>query len=186
MWASRSHGSCYRHWGNKPSSSGSPGACLLAQTTRNHSSSCRHGGYKPVGRGSSGACLPCASFQEPQEPLQSWENKAALRPAYKCGLPGAISAAAGMGYPSLWAMAVLGPACQVPVSRSHRSCCSHRTTKPVGAGALGPGRLLGVWYSTCCQHGEPSFLTCSFCYQWCRRSPGSCIYRGAGFPNVSG
>jgi hypothetical protein len=51
-------------------------SCVGTWTFRTHGSCCRDKGSKSSGSQSPGACLPGAGFQEPQELLQSWENKA--------------------------------------------------------------------------------------------------------------
>jgi hypothetical protein len=98
------------------------------------------------------------------------------------GLLGAMAAAAGMRDPNLWTEGVPGPTCQVPDSRSRRSCCCHRRTKPVVSVSSGACFLGQAAAST----GESSLLAYSFCYLWSRGSYGSCLYRDASFPGVSG
>jgi hypothetical protein len=58
------------------------------------------------------------------------------------------AAAAGMGDPSLQAAGVLGPACQVPGSKSYRSCCSYKRTKPAGSESCGACLLAQASRST--------------------------------------
>jgi hypothetical protein len=56
------------------------------------------------------------------------------------------------------------------------------------AGAVGPAgwcRIPEAQYSSCCLHGEPSLMVCAVCYEGSSGSPGSCLYRGSGFPGIS-
>jgi hypothetical protein len=130
-------------WENKAYGQQEPWGLFAGKATRSHSSCCRHGGTKPSGSGCPEACLPGASFQELQELLQARGGDTSLwavgtqEPACRSRLPRATAPAAGMGDPSLWAVGVLGPARQVPASRSYRSFCNHWRTKPVGSGSPG-------------------------------------------------
>jgi hypothetical protein len=80
-------------------------------------------------------------------------------------LPGATAAAAGMGEPSLRAVGALRPACQVPASRSYRSCCRHGVGTQAcgqweprsllaGAGYQEPQHLLQAWGIQACGQWE--------------------------------
>jgi hypothetical protein len=111
-WASRSHGSCCRHRGTKPSGSENPRAYLLAWATRSHSSCCSHKRTKPVGSRSPGTCL-LAQATRRLAAVQAWGTQAWRQQEF-------------------WGL----------LARCHRSCYSHRRTKPEGSRS--PGACLPV------------------------------------------
>jgi hypothetical protein len=152
--------SCCMHGGPKPIGSRSPGACLPAWVTRSHGSCCRYGGSSLQAAGALG---PDRLVLEPWQ-LQAWENQAYGQWEFwgllaRCQLPGAIGAAAVMGEQSLLAVGALRPACRPRLPEVVQQLLPAQGTKPVGLCILLP---------------------------WSSRSPGSCLYRDAGFPGVSG
>jgi hypothetical protein len=91
------------------------------------------------------------------------------------GLPGAMAAAAGLGDPSLWAVAVLGPACWVWAPEGQYSSTAGMGEPSLQAvGALGPGYtaiLVSLVFlgegSRSCSRGKHGALS-------------SCVYQKAG------
>jgi hypothetical protein len=86
-------------------------------------------------------------------------------------LSGALKATDALGSTCVgaWAEGVLGPACQVLASKSHKSCCSHRKTKPSDSGCSGaclPRHGLHLDSTIVLQGGfKPSGSSC----------PGACL-----------
>jgi hypothetical protein len=121
----------------------------------------------PSGSGSSGACFRGCGFQEGSTvALQAWREPrlqvgGALGPTCLHRLLIATAAGAGRRKPNLWAVGVLRPDSQQ--------------------------ELLGMQYrGAAANPGEPSLLACACCYLWKSRCPESFIYRGTGFPGISG
>jgi hypothetical protein len=111
------------------------------------------------------ACQVLAlGYKEPWQLLQAWGIQACGQWEFwgllaRCQLPGAIGAAAVMGEQSLLAVGALRPACRPRLPEVVQQLLPAQGTKPVGLCILLP---------------------------WSSRSPGSCLYRDAGFPGVSG
>jgi hypothetical protein len=60
-WASRGHGSCYRHRAPESAGNTSPEGCLLVLGYLEPWQLLQMWGTKPSGSRSSGACFPCMS-----------------------------------------------------------------------------------------------------------------------------
>jgi hypothetical protein len=93
---------------------------------------------------------------------------------------------AGMEEPSLWPAGVLGLAFQAWAPG--RQYSSTAGTKEPSLWAAEFWILIAgtVFSGAAAGSGEPRQLACTFYYPWSSGSYGSCLYRGASFPGVSG
>jgi hypothetical protein len=158
MWASRSHSNCCRHGGSKPAGSRNSGACFPDMGSRRAIQwYSRSGVSKPAGSGSSGACLPSAGIQEPQELLQSWENKASRQ-----WEPWSLHASTGF-----WENGTAADA-----GRGNQACWLAPSLTHGAAGALGPaytGAPISLAFqsevSRSCSRGEHGALSSCVCWE---------------------
>jgi hypothetical protein len=177
--------------------SGSSGPCLPGANFQEPWELLQSWENKACGQWESWDLLGGMGYEETQQLLQAWGNQA-FRQREFWGLlvwhglqKGSTVAHQAWGNKAFvkWEPWDLLAKCQHQAMRVYSSCCKHGGSKLVGSGS--PGTSLPAQVSSSMvQQLLPTWGTkpAGLCLllPWSSGSPVSCLYKGAGFPNISG